>query len=132
MERKILAAKNDNSKTDNLKKDNSNNKETQNNDSKNNHRKETNHKSADIQYCDAKITQKCDAQDSIDDGKMNCNSITQVSCDEPVTHSDANKVTKCDEEVPTGILRRCSTKRYALVRQSKVIGEKQRQKIEEK
>ncbi len=57
---------------------------------------------------------------------------TNQNCDASVTQSDVNKVMKRDEEVSTGMLRRCSTKRYALVRQSKVIGEKQRQKIEEK
>jgi Skp family chaperone for outer membrane proteins len=71
--------------------------------SKNNHRQKTNHNQTKSQHCDASVTQ-----------------------------SDANKVRKCDEEVSTGMMRRCSTKRYALVRQSKVIGEKQRQKIEEK
>jgi hypothetical protein len=39
-------------------------------------------------------------------------------------------VTKGDES-GGGMLRRCSTKRYALVRQAKVVGEKQRQKIDE-
>ncbi len=71
--------------------------------SKNNHRQKTNHNQTKNQHCDASVTQ-----------------------------SDVNKVMKRDEEVSTGMLRRCSTKRYALVRQSKVIGEKEGQKIEEK
>jgi len=72
------------------------------------------------------------------DTRVRKNSRKQMSCDANVTPKCDDK--KCDEDrspelcsEPVGVLRRCSTKRHALVRQSKVIGDqKQRSRIEEK
>lgn len=46
---------------------------------------------------------------------------------------DAGSASQCDDPVVGGVLRRCSTKRYALVRQAKVVGsDRHRNRIDEK
>ncbi len=98
-----------------------------------------------FELSDSKVSQgkdsisQCDVKKShASDTRVRRNSRKQISCDANVTPKCDDK--KCDEDrspelcsEPVGVLRRCSTKRYALVRQSKVIGDqKQRSRIEEK
>ena len=83
-------------------------------------------------------SQRDDKTSHISDTRVRKNSRKQISCDANVTPKCDDK--KCDEDrspelcsEPVGVLRRCSTKRHALVRQSKVIGDqKQRSRIVEK
>ena len=72
-------------------------------------------------------TQKRDTTDRVTrrecntgDARVRKGSKKQISCD-----ASSSKSGELYSE-PVGVLRRCSTKRYALVRQSKVVGEKER------
>ena len=75
---------------------------------------------------DASTTSQCGASVTGCDQSVQSCDIGVTRCDDHVQSCD-KVVTECDE--PTGVLRRCSTKRYALVRQSKVVGDvKQRRR----
>ena len=71
--------------------------------------------------------------DATSDAQTPKRDTTDRECDDAKrrqkqTSCDAKSPELCSSE-PVGVLRRCSTKRYALVRQSKVIGEKRQQNL---
>ena len=80
----------------------------------------------------AKI-KKCDEGCSSRDVATSSGEPLEGRCDAASASPYDNGESKCDDPVVGGVLRRCSTKRYALVRQAKVVGsDRQKNRIEEK